>query len=114
MPNTVWCWRFSIIINDSITEEGDESEAQVGSANEPVVEILPIDDYTDAVIDDLNAYYNWLCDEHRWYIADTDLVELERKNVRRPPWVGFVESGFSLRFAKLIESDALICFNSTI
>lgn len=75
---TVWCWRLSIIVRDEYADEDD-----------PVVEIIPIDKYTDDIIDDLYAHNNWLYDEHCWYIADTDLVELPRKDIHNPRWLGF-------------------------
>jgi hypothetical protein len=75
---TVWCWRLSIIVRDEYADDDD-----------PVIEIIPIDKYTDDIVDDLYAHNNWLYDEHRWYIADTDLVELPRKDIHNPRWLGF-------------------------
>jgi len=76
MSNSVWCWRIYIKIDDQ---------------DEPAVEIIPTDRYTNDVVDDLFAYYNWLCDEYCWYIADTDLIEVPKRNIHNPRWLGFVE-----------------------
>jgi hypothetical protein len=72
----VLCWRLHIKIDDE---------------DHPITEIIPTDEYTDSVINDLYAYYNWLCDEFRWFIADVDLVETPIKKVCIPKWVGFVK-----------------------
>ena len=77
MPEkTIWCWRLHIKYDDE---------------EEPVVEIIDIDDYTDAVVNDLYAYYNWLHEEYRWWIDDIDLVELPKRQVSIPRWADFIE-----------------------
>lgn len=82
MPEkTVWCWRLHIKFNDT---EDDEEDF-------PIVEIIDINDYTEAVINDLYAYYNWIFDEYRWWIDDIDLVELPVREVSIPRWADFIE-----------------------
>lgn len=89
---TVWCWRFYIVVcEDTIVPEDCEDEVIVPEdcEDDPVIEIIPIDKYTDDIIDDLYAHHNWLYGEFRWYIADTDLVELPQKQIQNPRWLGF-------------------------
>lgn len=66
---TVWCWRFYIVINDDLTEADDP----------PDIVLITLDKYNDDFIDAMYLYYDFLCGQYRWYITDTDLVEVPRQ-----------------------------------
>lgn len=85
MPKTtIWCWRF--IIREPLYDDQDDDNDFTGCSD-----IIPIDDYNPAFVDDMTAYYNWLFGENRWWVADTDLVEMEKREISLPRWIGFVE-----------------------
>jgi len=79
--------------------------------DEPVIEIIDINDYTEAVVNDLHGYYNWLCDEYRWYVMDVELLELPKREVSIPRWADFTErygDGSCLGIRNLDWENALV------
>jgi hypothetical protein len=75
---TIWCWRFIIKNSD------DDCECRAN--------VIPIDRYSPSIVDDMTAYYNWLYGEYSWWVDDTDLIEMEKREISIPVWIGFVEN----------------------
>lgn len=84
MSKQVWCWRF--IIREPLYDNYDDGNDWTG-----VSDFIPIDIYQPSFVDDMNAYYNWLYGDNRWWVADTDLIEMNKEDVCIPRWIGFVK-----------------------